>query len=158
MLGAGGGGVWLYASGLWRGELFSWYIYIPASLYRNPWGWDPLLRRSRSHLGRSRGTVLLTCTRFHVRLVDLWPWDKQMDLKILHHSYISAAIPIWLPNGVMLLIPYGQILRYSIILGDPEVPANLYCNVAYPSWLGRLRELQYIFAVPSGSPSTCGCT
>ena len=35
------------------------------------------------------------------------------------------------------------------ILGDPEVTVNLYCV----SVLGRLRDLQYIFAVTSGSPS-----
>ena len=24
----------------------------------------------------------------------------------------------------------------ELILGDPEVPANLYCNFAYPYWDG----------------------
>ena len=38
------------------------------------------------------------------------------------------------------------------LLGDPEVTANLCCNFAY--LLGRLRDLQYIFAVTSGSPSS----
>ena len=38
------------------------------------------------------------------------------------------------------------------ILGDPEVTANLYCNFAYPYW-GRLRDLQYIFAVTYEPPS-----
>ena len=37
------------------------------------------------------------------------------------------------------------------ILGDPEVTANPYCNFAYLYWEG---DLQYIFAVTSGSPST----
>ena len=36
------------------------------------------------------------------------------------------------------------------VLGDPEVTAYLYCNFAYPYCL---RDLQYIFAVTSGSPS-----
>ena len=40
--------------------------------------------------------------------------------------------------------------KMSIILGDPEVTANLYCNFV----LGRLHDLQYIFAVTSGSPGT----
>ena len=38
------------------------------------------------------------------------------------------------------------------VLGDPEVTANMYCNFAYLK-LGRFRDLQYIFAVTSGSPS-----
>ena len=38
------------------------------------------------------------------------------------------------------------------LLGVPEVTANLYCNFCV-SVLGRLRDLQYIFAVTSGSPS-----
>ena len=43
--------------------------------------------------------------------------------------------------------------RLSTILADPEVTANLYGSFAYPYWEG---ELKYIFAVTSGSPSTCG--
>ena len=38
------------------------------------------------------------------------------------------------------------------VLGDPEVTANLYFNFAYLYWEGC--DLQYIFAVTSGSPST----
>ena len=38
------------------------------------------------------------------------------------------------------------------ILGDPEVTATLYCN--FVPVLGRLRDLEYIFAVTSDSPST----
>ena len=46
-------------------------------------------------------------------------------------------------------ILYSELL-YKI-LDDPEVTAN--CTVILRTVLGRLRVLQYIFAVPSGSPS-----
>ena len=40
----------------------------------------------------------------------------------------------------------------SDLLGEPEVTAKLYCNFAYLYWV-RLRDLQYTYAVTSGSPS-----
>ena len=44
-----------------------------------------------------------------------------------------------------------QINSFYVVLGDQEVTATLYCNFAYLNWEG---DLQYIFAVTSGSPST----
>ena len=46
---------------------------------------------------------------------------------------------------------------FYIVLDDPEVTANLYCNFAYLYWKGW-RDLQYIFAVSYGPPSTLGST
>ena len=52
---------------------------------------------------------------------------------------------------------YSKILNKTTyghtVLGDPEVTANLYCKFAYLYWLGGLLDLQYIFAITSGSPS-----
>ena len=55
---------------------------------------------------------------------------------------------------VYLLLQSHVINFASALLGDPEVTANLYCN--FVSVLGRLRDLQYVFSVTSGSPSSLG--
>ena len=41
-------------------------------------------------------------------------------------------------------------ILYWLLLGDPEVIENLYCDFAYLYWKGC--SLQYIFPVTSGSP------
>ena len=53
-------------------------------------------------------------------------------------------------DASFLLFPSFLQPLYAV-LDEPEVTANLYCNFAV--LLERLRDLQYIFAVTSGSPS-----
>ena len=43
---------------------------------------------------------------------------------------------------------------YIYMMGDPDVTANLYCNFSV-SVLGRLRDLQQMFAVTSRAPRNC---
>ena len=75
---------------------------------------------------------------------------------LCHTTFITAYNPqqaiasFSKENVVLKKLPNCQ----GHVLGDPEVTANLYCNFAYVSVLGRLRDLLYIFAVTSGSPST----
>ena len=48
---------------------------------------------------------------------------------------------------------HPELVRCGHLLGDPEVTANLCCNFAVFIYIGKMRDLKYIFAVTSGSPS-----
>ena len=103
----------------------------------------PRILRTNKH------RILLNVASFGSSQIEFWiliyledlnymTWYRS-QIRLLVNHLINEQCILWKTYMIQMLLIY-------YLLGDPEVTTNLYCNVAY---LGRLCDLQYIFAITS---------